>query len=386
MANVKNITKKLVSAGYSENKLMMMTEKEIREAYKTLKEESTMIKVVCKNKMDSKGNTSTSIKEYDSLEAAMKAAKDVAEAASVISVTVVGKDEIIVKEESNMDNTTLKVKRDYDDSFESWINKINNLLSSNGIHLDNDKLLTIIDDETDCVSVSIDSKDINVHGWCAGEPVDCCYDFHGNLKEYSDEGTNFEYVSVGEVEKEEYTMHVADKNIVVENNINKSIDKSSATIVFDDGLALKILEGVIRQADTNKVHNFISDWMLTSIISKLVLGYPLKDKGHEYYKSFTDDQRKVLVDMRKAFVKRAKLVAKYNSSKIAGYYIPAKVLIWGRHKYLGFACVYRFMSGNKVAAEYHVSLNGIKNIATGKITALDDAAYETLDSRCVFIM
>lgn len=282
MANVKNITKKLINAGYLEDKLMMMTEKEIREAYKMLKEESTMIKVVCKNKMDSKGNTSTSIKEYDSLEAAMKAAKDVAEAASVISVTVVGKDEIIVKEES--------------------------------------------------------------------------------------------------------TMNVADENIVVENNINESIDESPATVVFDDGLALKILEKVIYQADTNKVHNFISDWMLTSIISELVLGYPLKDKGHEYYKSFTAEQRKILIDIRKAFIKRAKLVAKYNSSKITGYYIPAKVLIWGRHKYLGFACVYRFMSGNKVAAEYHVSLNGIKNIATGKITALYDAAYETLDSKCVFIM
>ena len=42
MANIKNITKKLVNAGYSEDKLMMMTEKEIREAYKTFKEESTM--------------------------------------------------------------------------------------------------------------------------------------------------------------------------------------------------------------------------------------------------------------------------------------------------------------------------------------------------------
>ena len=282
MANVKNITKKLVSAGYSENKLMMMTEKEIREAYKTLKEESTMIKVVCKNRMDSKGNTSTSTKEYNSLEEAMKAAKDIAEAASVISVTIVGKDKIIVKEES--------------------------------------------------------------------------------------------------------TMNVADENIVVENNINESINESPATVVFDDVLALKILEGVIRQADTNKVHNFISDWMLTSIISELIIGLPLKDKGIEHYKTFTDDQKKNISKIRKAFVKRAKLVAKYNSSKITGYYIPSKVLIWGRHKYLGVACVYRFMHGSKVAAEYHVSLNGIKNTATNKITALDDAAYETLDTKCVFII
>ena len=42
MANVKTITKKLVNAGFSENKLILMTEKEIRETYKALKEESNM--------------------------------------------------------------------------------------------------------------------------------------------------------------------------------------------------------------------------------------------------------------------------------------------------------------------------------------------------------
>lgn len=42
MANIKNITKKLVNLGFSEDKLMMMTEKEIGEAYKVAKEESTM--------------------------------------------------------------------------------------------------------------------------------------------------------------------------------------------------------------------------------------------------------------------------------------------------------------------------------------------------------
>ena len=42
MANIKNITKKLINTGFSESKLMMMTEKEIRKAYKIFKEESTM--------------------------------------------------------------------------------------------------------------------------------------------------------------------------------------------------------------------------------------------------------------------------------------------------------------------------------------------------------
>lgn len=37
MANIKTITKKLINAGYSEEKLILMTEKEIREAYKNYK-------------------------------------------------------------------------------------------------------------------------------------------------------------------------------------------------------------------------------------------------------------------------------------------------------------------------------------------------------------
>ena len=42
MANIRNIIKKLVNLGFSEDKLMMMTEKEIREAYKIAKEGITM--------------------------------------------------------------------------------------------------------------------------------------------------------------------------------------------------------------------------------------------------------------------------------------------------------------------------------------------------------
>ena len=329
------------------------------------------------------------------------------------------------KEETTMSKT--KIRRDSHESFESWINRINDLLSSNGIHLDNDKLLTIIDDETDCVS--IESEDINVHGWCAGEPFYCCYDFHGNLKEYSDEGTNFESV---EVEKEEDIMKTREFTLeelvqVLNNNqkvqdaeyikkddlrviLNEQFElgfnngttrtemidtvmamykdslEEEAEVKLTDELATKILEKIIRQADTNRAHNFISDWMFTSIISELVIGHPLKDKGHEYYKSFTAEQRKILIDIRKAFIDKASLITKTRNGKVTGYYIPAKILVWGRHIYLGVACVYRYISKNRILAEYHVSLNGIKNVSTGNIAALDDAAYETLDTKCIFVM
>ena len=65
MANIKTITKKLINNGYSENKLMMMTEKEIREAYKVAKEESTM-----KNNANTTAtnNNATTIKEESTME------------------------------------------------------------------------------------------------------------------------------------------------------------------------------------------------------------------------------------------------------------------------------------------------------------------------------
>ena len=142
----------------------------------------------------------------------------------------------IEEEETTMSKT--KIRRNSHESFESWINRINDLLSSNGIHLDNDKLLTIIDDETDCVS--IESEDINVHGWCAGEPFYCCYDFHGNLKEYSDEGTNFESV---EVEKEEDIMT---------NNANTTETNNSATVEKEE---FTMKELVKRITENKKVHD-----------------------------------------------------------------------------------------------------------------------------------
>ena len=128
------------------------------------------------------------------------------------------------KEETSMSKT--KIRRDSHESFESWINRINDLLSSNGIHLDNDKLLTIIDDETNCVS--IESEDLNVHGWCAGEPFYCCYDFHGTLKEYSDEGTNFESV---EVEKEEDIMTNNANTTETNNNVTIAVKEESTMTV-----------------------------------------------------------------------------------------------------------------------------------------------------------
>lgn len=323
MANIKNITKKLINAGYSEDKIMMMTEKQIREAFKTLKEESTM-----------KNNTNNT--------------------ATNKSATTV------VKEESTMRTFTL----------EELVQVLkDNQKVQDAEYIKKDDLKVILNEQ---FGFSFNNKATRT------EMVDTVMAMYKDSLRVADE------IAYGNV-TEDNSVAVGDLDIT-HDNAPEPVNESPATVVFDDGLALKILERVIRQADTNKAHNFISDWMLTSIISELVLGYPLKDKGHEYYKSFTDEQRKILIDVRKAFINKTHLVAKTNNGKVTGYYIPAKVLVWGRHVHLGVACVYRYVNNNRILAEYHVSLNGIKNVTTGNITALDAAAYETLDTKCVFVM
>ena len=183
---------------------------------------------------------------------------------------------------------------------------------------------------------------------------------------------------------------VGDLSITYDNT-PESIE-GKVEIELTDKLAAKILEAMIRQANTNIAHNFISHHMLTSIISEIIVGLPLKEKKDgvtiEHWKTFTDEQKEDITKIREAFIQKTKLIAKPNkdNTNTSGYFIPSKILVWGRHKYLNFACVYRYVHNNKLLAEYHVSLNGIKNIATGKITPLDDAAYEILDTRCSFVM
>lgn len=315
MANIKNITKKLINAGFSENKLMMMTEKEIREAYKVAKEEIAM-----------KNNT-------------------------------------VNVEASNSETLDLEVEMEETTMMRTTQELINDALSIKKIQ--NKKYVT-----NEMLRAEYQKLTGEVIGTKKTRMV-----IITKLQEYINQNTK----------EEPNTVDVGDLDIT-HDNAPEPIEESPATVVFDDGLALKILEGVIRQADTNRAHNFISDWMLTSIISELVIGHPLKDKRHEYYKNFTDEQRKILIDIRKAFINKASLITKINNGKVTGYYIPAKVLVWGRHIYLGVACVYRYINNNKILAEYHVSLNGIKNVATGNITALDDSAYATLDTKCVFVM
>lgn len=196
------------------------------------------------------------------------------------------------KEKTTMSKT--KIRRDSHESFESWINRINDLLSSNGIHLDNDKLLTIIDDETDCVS--IESEDINVHGWCAGEPFYCCYDFHGNLKEYSDEGTNFESV---EIEKEEDIMtnnaDTATNNST--NNKEESTMKTRTTQeLINDALNISKIqdENYVTNAMLRKEYKKLTGNVIGSNKTRPVIIKAIQDELHKEPAKPAPDDAKVL--------------------------------------------------------------------------------------------
>lgn len=172
------------------------------------------------------------------------------------------------------------------------------------------------------------------------------------------------------------------------DNVPESIEEP--TVELNQSMASKILERVIRQADKNKAHNFISNWMLTSAISEVMFGVSLKEKRNEevieHWKGFSKEQYKMLAYIHKEFVNKSGLIAKKKDGVICGYTIPAKVLVWGRHKYLNKVCVYKVVDKyGKPLAEYQASMNGIKNTATGKTMSLTADDYNTLDTKCVFI-
>lgn len=169
-------------------------------------------------------------------------------------------------------------------------------------------------------------------------------------------------------------------------------DNAPQQIEYTDNMSMDILKKVIIQANTNHNRNFISDWMLTSIVSELIIGVPLKGKDEnnnwvEFYKSFTDADKDNIKKIRNEFLKRSGFITVKNevTHKTTGYIIPAKSLVYGRHTWLGVACVYHYK--DKQTGEvtiYHVSRNGVKNVKTGIITPLDDAGYVKLDTVCTF--
>ena len=214
------------------------------------------------------------------------------------------------------------------------------------------------------------------------ELADIIFDMYHNLEENKAVTEDKPFVTVGD-------LAVTNDNIPSNLVNNQLVDDTTSTttkldVVFDDKLAMTILKSIILQADKNSQRNFISDWMLTSIISELTIGHPLKGKDKnnkwtEFYKTFSKEQKSIIAKIRYQFIQKSKFVPSMNGGKVTGYHIPAKSLVYGRHMWLNKACVYKFQD-----IEYHVSLNGIKNTKTGNITKLSDDAYSTLDSKCVF--
>ena len=353
MANIKNIIKKLINTGYSEDELMLMTEKEIREtykSYKTTKEEIIMentaaVETVTKEEVVMENNNATTKEEVK-----MNTEKSTV----TVNNTTEAKEDIII---------TRTVQELIDDALN--IKKISNKRYVTRLMLRNKyKELTgeIIRDKRS-----------------------------GMIKKLQ------EYIESNTVIEDNFCNDKASKgesdNTIVAGDFCR--DKApefieEPTLELNQDMASKILEKVIRQADTNKSKNFISNWMLTSAISEILFGTPLKEKKNgkviEHWKGFSKEQNVTLALIHREFISKSGFVAKRKDGTIVGYTIPAKVLIWGRHKYLNKACVYKVIDKyGKALAEYLVSVNGIKNAATGKTMSLTEDDYNTLDTKCVFI-
>ena len=346
MASIKNITRKLVNAGFSEDKLMMMTEKQIREAYKSykaVKEEVAM------------NNNNTGVNNTAKEEIIMN---NNATVETNNNATVVKEEIAMTRTIEELIYDALNVKSFRDKRYVS-----NKILIAEYKKLTGEtirgrraiiiaKLQECIQEEQEAVVAGDFCKD--------NAPVEI---------------------------KEEPEMVVAGD--FCRDNVPESIEEPPV-FALDSNIAAKILEKVIRQADTNKAHNFISNWMLTSAISEVLFGTPLKEKKNgkviEHWKGFSKEQNAALAFIHREFINKSGFVAKRKDGTIVGYTIPAKVLVWGRHKYLNKVCVYKVIDKyGKPLAEYLVSVNGIKNIATGKTMSLTENDYNTLDAKCVFV-
>lgn len=111
MANIKNITKKLVDAGYSEEKLILMTEKEIRETYKNYKsspKEDDSILSSPNTTPENNDNTTSVVKEEITMKNEMiKEMKKLARKYDAFTHYI---DDCRQKEEAEKRNETLAVK------------------------------------------------------------------------------------------------------------------------------------------------------------------------------------------------------------------------------------------------------------------------------------
>ena len=167
--------------------------------------------------------------------------------------------------------------------------------------------------------------------------------------------------------------------------------KTLAPVTEKANVSMQILEKAIKIANNNQHKNFISDWMLVSAISEIVIGLPLKGKDKdgkwtEFYKSFTEEQKAQVNAVKADFLKKSEFRAiKDKFMQVVGYVIPAKSLVYGRHKWLGKCCNYTFIKKDKSKVLYQVSLNGVYNTESKKITPMSDEVYKMLDGKCTFI-
>lgn len=209
--------------------------------------------------------------------------------------------------------------------------------------------------------------------------------------------------------RKEMVAYLKDAIVFFEEHI-KAVSESETTVEtaeapievkddFNDKNKLLVLKKVILQADKNHSKNIISLWMLKSAISEVLLGKPLKQKvdGKIIDNSllFSDEENSRIDRFLKKMVINAKLKAitkitidinGKQTEYTSAYVIPAKVLVYGRHKFLNRACVYGYKLEDGGILEYTVSLDGIKNPKTGVVTQMSDKVYETLeDKRFSFI-
>ena len=270
MANIKNITKKLVDAGYSEEKLILMTEKEIREVYKNYKSSPKEDDSILSSPNTTPENNDNANKEETTMKNEMiKEMKKLARKYDAFTHCI---EDCRQREEAEKRNETLGVKfvevankiginatandlyeiisNDYDsfdEAIEAYIKSHDVRVVSATLTQENGELtfVELSSEQKLEISAVLDAQlqDVNYSSWFEEE--------NGIFKLYGG------WVDEDSVVEEEYYFDDTNKLIKVEkeestmkNNTNTTATNNSATVVKEEITMRELVNNTINRIET----------------------------------------------------------------------------------------------------------------------------------------
>lgn len=423
MANIKTIVKKLMTAGYSENELSVMSEKKLRETFKILKEEIAMSKreenVTVNNEIsDTTVETTMNklvnlVSMYDCFtqyienyqqqcqaeKTNCKLEKEFVEAAKELGIDANNADIYLLA-------TNTKVVGCKYDSVEAGVQAY---IDSHKPSVEVEKEETTMDERTtqEIIKDALTITKIQDEKYVTKEML-CSEYFYITGKEISSKKTRavlikaLQDVTVANTNEDVSVSMDNNNNVVTENNkeekeefdMNKYWTQEVATAILlgkvkgksvDDlyaGKDYRKFPGIINVMAHNKDKAFINEHILTSIIAETLTGKPLEVKiGNKYVDSnYTQRQIDTIKYIREKFIER---YLYKNTNDTDGYRLRADILTWAYRAYGKPTVVfgaYNKYNNKKLVTTYSVTENVLVVKSSGNIYDIHDEDFRKLEA------